>query len=77
MKRFLVYPLSLLILSGLSATDALAQKKTLTIQEAITGYHLYPKRMNQLKWVDATHFSYTSDNRKTLVVVEIEDKYLS
>lgn len=71
-KYILRYSLLFLFLAN-SYSSIFAQEKMLTMQDAIVGYHLYPKGMSQLTWVDNDHFAYVSDNRKELYIHQVEE----
>lgn len=60
-----MFLLSVGMMSGLAQ-----EKKNFTLQEAILGYHLYPKGLSQLQWVDDYHFAHVVNN--TIQVSEIE-----
>jgi len=68
MKKFIVL---LLVFSSISG---FAQKKNFTMEEAIGGYHLYPKSLSGFQWVDDTHFSYnqTVEGERVVLIREIE-----
>jgi dipeptidyl-peptidase-4 len=73
MRKILVILFSI----GVSLTG-LAQEKMLTLQDAILGYHLYPKGLEQLQFAGNSHYVHVvdSDGEKKAQVVEIEEKGL-
>ena len=57
MRKGIVY-----LLIFLSAST-FAQDKMLTIKDAITGYHLYPRGLSQLQWLaESDHYSQVLSN---------------
>lgn len=72
MFRITTAALLLVLISG-QVQPLGAQDRKLTMGEAITGYHLYPKRLNQLMWVDNNHFSHVSADGKELYISQVEE----
>ncbi len=69
--------LSLIFILTFGTLISSAQDKLLTISDAITGYHLYPRGLNQLQWLPSGNwFSQVKSNegKFTLVVQEMEVK---
>ncbi len=58
----------------LVSAEVFSQDKMLTMKDAITGYHLYPRGLNQLQWADDDHYSYqdTLNGEKILKLVQID-----
>ncbi|MCB0733373.1 MAG: DPP IV N-terminal domain-containing protein [Flavobacteriales bacterium] len=71
-KRILTPSLLLLLPILAGAQDS----KMLTMEDAILGYHLYPRGMNQLQWVDNSHYSYVmnADGTNAILVNDLEQK---
>jgi hypothetical protein len=57
MRKILVILFSI----GVSLTG-LAQEKMLTLQDAILGYHLYPKGLEQLQFAGNSHYVHVVDS---------------
>jgi len=45
-------------------TASFGQDKVLSMQEAIGGYHLYPRGVNQLQWAGDQHYAYVDTDTK-------------
>jgi dipeptidyl-peptidase-4 len=58
---------------------SVAQDKLLTIEEAITGYHLYPRGLSQLQWLPGggffSHVATNDSGEQVLVIQEIEETH--
>ena len=69
-KRLISTLLLLFVISGVYAQD-----KMLTMRDAIVGYHLYPRGVNQLQWADDNHYAYVDTidgGEKVHKLIEIE-----
>ena len=58
----------------LLSNQSFAQDQLLTMKDAIVGYHLYPRGLNQLQWADDNHYSYqdTLNGEQILKLVETD-----
>jgi len=65
------------VLLGTISQGFTQEKKNFTMQEAILGYHLYPRGMNQLQWVDDSHFSHVveQDGESIIQITQIEEQH--
>jgi dipeptidyl-peptidase 4 len=52
-----------------SLCSALAQNDELTIQDAIGGYHLYPKSVSGLQWIDDVSYSQIKNDDKSVLEI--------
>lgn len=50
-----------------------AQDKMLTMQDAIAGYHLYPRGLSGIDWIDDDHFFHYSDDSKSVLIYTVEE----
>jgi len=62
------------LLSFLFLFQGYAQKKELTLNDAVLGYYkgLYPKSMNSLQWLSSTKYVYSKAN--TYIIKDVEGK---
>ncbi|MCB9246399.1 MAG: DPP IV N-terminal domain-containing protein [Flavobacteriales bacterium] len=70
MRRFIIY---FFILVGSFAS--FAQEKTFTMEEAILGYHLYPKGLSDLQWMTDHRYSFrsTENGEQQVIIHELEE----
>lgn len=61
--------LTLTLLVALVAGQVSAQKKKISIQDAIVGYHLYPKSISQLQWIDDVSYSHLKEGDNSVLEI--------